>query len=130
MRDEACRIFLNTKGTNGEQAPELLVNFLHYVEDTSDSFASRVPDPQISQLHSKVKELKKSREWKERYMTFGELLDDTKEEGIKEGRREYLKKIVLNMLHAGKYSVEEIAEISEISAEEVQEIAESARAGE
>lgn len=63
-------------------------------------------------------------------MTFGELLDDTKEEGIKEGRREYLKKIVLNMLHAGKYSVEEIAEISEISAEEVQEIAESARAGE
>lgn len=122
LGDEACRIFLNTKGTNREEVPELLVDFLHYVEDSSDAFASRVSYPQISQLHSKVKELKKSREWEGRYMTFGELLDDTKEEC----RKECLHKVVLNMLRAGRYSMEEIAEINEISVAEVQKIEESA----
>ena len=55
-------------------------------------------------------------------MTFGELLDDTKEEC----RKECLHKVVLNMLRAGRYSMEEIAEINEISVAEVQKIEESA----
>lgn len=88
LGDETCKIFLNTRGANREEVPELLVNFLHYVEDSSDAYVEQTTDSQIEVLHNRIAVLKKSREWEAGYMRFEELLQDSKEEGRKEGRQE------------------------------------------
>jgi predicted transposase/invertase (TIGR01784 family) len=85
LGDGTCKIFLSTKGRNPEEVPEQLVNFLRYIENSKDSYVENVNDEQIRALHHKILELKKSREWRERYMTFGELLDDAKQDGMEEG---------------------------------------------
>lgn len=80
LGDEACRIFLNTKGTNPEEVSPLLVNFLHYVEDSSDAYVEQTKDQDIERLHDKICALKKSREWEAKYVTFGEYIDQQSEE--------------------------------------------------
>lgn len=68
------------------------MNFLHYVEDSSDAYVERTTDFQIGKLHNKICNLKKSREWEAGYMKFEELLQDSKEEGRQEGLQEGLQK--------------------------------------
>lgn len=92
LGDGTCKIFLNTRGTNDNEVPEILVNFLHYVEDSSDAYVERTTDFQIGKLHNKICNLKKSREWEAGYMKFEELLQDSKEEGRQEGLQEGLQK--------------------------------------
>ena len=97
LGDETCKIFLNTKGTNDSEVPELLVDFLHYVENSSDEYVEQVSNHKIGLLHNKVCKVKKSREWEAQYMTFEELLQDSerngKEKGIQEERQRLLKLI-------------------------------------
>ena len=39
LNDGATRIFLNTRGKNDDEEPKKLVNFLHYLEHTTDETA-------------------------------------------------------------------------------------------
>ena len=48
--------------------------------------------------------------------------------GIKEGMKEGIKKTALQMLKAGKYTLEEIAEITELPLEEVKNLQAGRRA--
>lgn len=98
LEDGTCKIFLNTKGKNPDEVPELLVNFLHYIENTKDKYVESVGDEQITALHSKIRELKRSREWREQYMTFEELLDDTRQEGLEQGLKSGLEQGESRML--------------------------------
>lgn len=91
LGDGTCKIFLNTKGENSSEVPEVLVNFLKYVEDSSDTYVERTEDEKIAELHKRIHALKKSREWEERYMTFGELLDNSKRDGIEQGENRVIK---------------------------------------
>lgn len=95
LGDEACRIFLNTRGTNEDEVPELLVNFLHYVENSSDTYIKQTSDPQIERLHEKIHKLKESREWEARYMTMEEYMRQTMKEEREEERRRILSLISL-----------------------------------
>ena len=90
---ETCKIFLNTKGANDNEVPELLVDFLHYVENSSDEYVEQVSNYKIGLLHDKVCKVKKSREWEAQYMTFEELLQDYEKKGVQEERQRLLKLI-------------------------------------
>jgi len=80
LGDETCRIFLNTKGTNDEEVPPELINFLHYVENSNDDYVRTMGDGSLEKLHGKVQALKKSRRWREHYMTMEEYLRDIQED--------------------------------------------------
>ena len=82
------KIFLNTKGKNRDETPERLVNFLQYVENSTDACVQKMDDVFVNRLHHHVTALKQSREWERRYMTFEEMLKDSKEEGREEGKEE------------------------------------------
>ena len=87
LGDGTCKIFFNTKGTNADDVPEELIHFLKYFEDSTDKYVSTVEDRSIRELHRKISELKKSREWEDGYMKMEELLERTKQKGIGQGQQ-------------------------------------------
>ncbi len=73
LRDGTRKIFLNTKGTTGD-VPQALIEFLQYVEHSSDACVSGLQDKRVHKLHGQISTLKKSREWRGQYMLLEELL--------------------------------------------------------
>ncbi|MDD2957068.1 MAG: Rpn family recombination-promoting nuclease/putative transposase [Lachnospiraceae bacterium] len=100
LGDRTCKIFLSTKGTNEADVPRELVDFLKYVEDSTDSCAAKTKNVQIKRLNQKLTSLKKSRRLEERYMTLQEMLDDQRAEGKAEGSQRILS-LVARMLQDG-----------------------------
>ncbi len=87
LDDGTSRIFLSTAGTNDHDVMPGLIAFLRYVADAS--FVREVPeDPLLQKIERRISYLKRSRRLEERYMLFGEMLDEKKEEGRQEGRQE------------------------------------------
>ena len=68
LGDETTKIFLNTKGNMHDVDPEMQ-EFLSYIENTTDDFASQARSPLIKEIHKKVTEVKESREMEVEYMT-------------------------------------------------------------
>lgn len=68
LGDETTKIFLNTKGNMHDVDPEMQ-EFLSYVENTTDDFASQARSPLIKEIHKKVTEVKESKELEVEYMT-------------------------------------------------------------
>ena len=85
LGDETTKIFLSTKGTNKDEVPEVLVNFLHYVENSTDEYVSTIEDHAIEKIHENVVQLKKSRFWEDRYMKFEEILREAEENSLTRG---------------------------------------------
>ena len=90
LGDGATRVFLSTKGTNESEVPKELVNLLHYVENSTDAYVSKVADLKVSKLHERVRKLKQSRSWEARYMLFEELLRERERESRMEERNRIL----------------------------------------
>lgn len=86
LGDGARRIFLNTKGTNDEEVPRELIQFLKYVENSTEQVAKDSGDEKIRELHQRVTALKRSRELEEKYMTMEEMLKERETAGLEEGR--------------------------------------------
>lgn len=145
LEDGAVRIFLNTRGKNPEDISPELVEFLHYLEHTTDSAAGRTNSEYIKRIHNRVCKVKSNEEvgikymqaWEERYYDREEAreegfkigLEEGREKGLKEGREEGRvegrkeSKRVFKLYMQGK-TVEEIAEICGSSIEKVQSILE------
>lgn len=92
LGDGTQKIFLNTRGTNSRDVPPELIQFLRYVEHSTEEVAEEAPDDRLQKLHERVAALKHSRELEEAYMTMEELLKERedlgKAEGIAEGKIE------------------------------------------
>ncbi|MDO5541343.1 MAG: Rpn family recombination-promoting nuclease/putative transposase, partial [Eubacteriales bacterium] len=93
LGDETCKIFLNTKGTNSDEVPEELVHFLHYVENSNDDYVKTSGNDCLEKLHYRVQRLKRSRHWREHYMTFEEYLRDIREEMRDELKEEFQREM-------------------------------------
>ena len=52
LGDETTKIFLNTKGNMHDVDAEML-EFLSYVENTTDDFAAQARSPLIREIHKK-----------------------------------------------------------------------------
>ena len=87
-----ARIFLNTKGKNPEEVSPELVDFLYYIENTTDEVAAKLDNPHIKYIHNRVCKVKASEKigvkymqaWEERYYA----KQEAREEGLAEGRAE------------------------------------------
>ena len=97
LRDGATRIFLNTKGENPQGVSKSLINFLHYVENSSDQDVKENGDPWLREFHERIRALKKSRELEERYMTVGDLIQEAGER-----ERDRLRRLVIRLNQDGE----------------------------
>lgn len=96
LNDGTHKLFFNTKGKL-DDVPDDVKKFLRYLDgELSD-------DPYVLQLEQKVREIKNQEEWREYYMTFGQLLEEEYqyglerglERGLEQGKLESAKSLVL-----------------------------------
>ncbi|XCP85247.1 Rpn family recombination-promoting nuclease/putative transposase [Roseburia hominis] len=109
LEDKATRIFLNTRGTNDDEVSQELVDFLHYLENTTASVASASGSERIHRIHERVHKVKLSEEIGVKYMQAWEEKYFDREEG----RNDLLKSQIRKKLIKGKSP--------EIIADEVEE---------
>ena len=133
LEDGATRIFLCTKGRNEAEVTPELVQFLRYIEHTTDEEAQKVTSERLKRIHERVRKVKASEEMGVRYMRAWEELsleraearqegrEEGIKEGIKEGRLEQKRKFVTRMRDRG-LSVEEISDLLLMEPAEVEEI--------
>lgn len=121
LEDGAVRIFLNTRGTNGGEVREELVNLLRYFEESTEENASRCNSERIQTLHKQVCKIKASEEIGVRYMQEWEEKAYAREEGREEGRKEAILSLVMRKLEKGKSAVQ-IAEELEMDVSEIEAV--------
>lgn len=125
LDDGATRIFLNTRGKNDEEVSKELVDFLHYLENSTDAAVKGIESKRIKRIHDRVCKVKASEEvgvkymqaWEEKYYE----KEEARKEGLQEGARNKLKEIIRRKARKGK-SAEEIAGILEEDLSTVQEL--------
>ena len=101
LEDESCRIFLNNKGKNDKDVPKELVDFLHYMENSTDQFVeSAQTEPSVKKLHEKVKQVKSNANLEAKYMTVGEWIQIQGRQEHKKGHAEGIAFGVLEVLGA------------------------------
>ena len=118
LEDGAARIFLSTKGTNDDEVPKELVDFLHYVENTTDAEAARTGSERIRRIHERVRRVRSSEEVGVRYLRSLEEKNEEREAGREEAIHENAER----MLRKGCLSYAEIAEYTGLTEAEIQEL--------
>ena len=88
LEDGTTRIYLNTRGEPTADLPEGLAEFLKFVENTTEEYASSTNQEFLIDLSRKITEIKNSRRMEGNYMLFEELLEESRQKGRKEGRVE------------------------------------------
>ena len=120
LNDEAHKIILNTKGIVKDLSEELL-EFLRYVENSTDDIAKFAKGNLVKNIHKRVREIKNDISVEVEFMT---LLERDREK-IEEGREEgiLLTKKVFKLSTEG-YTISEIAKECNISEDNVKKILE------
>ena len=98
VKDGRKTIYLNTRGTNKEDVPDDLVEFLRYVRATQEESEEEFQDSFVKNLQEKVRKIKNDRAMEERYMLLEEMLRNEHKEGHGEGLREAKAESVLTLL--------------------------------
>ena len=126
LDDGAVRIFINTKGNNQEDFSQEFLNFMKYLENTTDENAEKSGSERIKKIHEKVCRIRESEKAGIKYMQRWEELEyakqDGREEGIKEGIKENALNTAKRMLEDGKLTMEKIAEYAGLSLDEVKRL--------
>lgn len=102
LDDGTVRIFLNTRGTNEVEVPKELVDFLHYLEATTDEQAEASDSARIRRIHERVRRVKANEEigvkymqaWEEKYYD----RQEAREEGWAEGRSAAIAEVIQAMV--------------------------------
>jgi predicted transposase/invertase (TIGR01784 family) len=84
LGDETTKLFLNTRGTLNDVSEEML-EFLTYIENSSDAVASHSKSPLIKELNKKVQHLKQDQSMEVEYMTLLEREREKFQEGLEKG---------------------------------------------
>lgn len=85
LEDGACRIFLNTRGTCPDGISQELIDFLHYVENSSAIEGKIEGSEKLQRIHNRVRKVKENEEVGVKYMQKWEELAYAKEDGRAEG---------------------------------------------
>ena len=70
LNDGVKRIFYSTKGKNKDEVPAILVEFLGYLNDSTDTYVEQNSNEKVRKIHERIKILKKNRAVEERYMHY------------------------------------------------------------
>ncbi|WP_138263759.1 Rpn family recombination-promoting nuclease/putative transposase [[Clostridium] hylemonae] len=129
LEDGATRIFLNTRGKNEDEVPAELVQFLYYVEHTTDEAAEQTGSERIKRIHDRVRKVRNSEEvgvkymqaWEEKYYEKEEARKEGLREGQEQGAKKQLIELIKKKLEKGK-SVEEIADALEEGTDKIEKL--------
>ena len=129
LKDDTQKIILNTKGYIDDNIDEELLEFLRYVEDSSEKTVKNAKGTLVKHIHNRVIEVKKDKNVEVEFMTLlerdREKIEEGRREGLQEGKQEGIeltKKVF--KLYKSDYTIKEIAEKCEISEDMVKEILE------
>ena len=131
LNDGSRRIFINTKGNNSENFSQEFLDFMDYINQTTDLVAERSKSNRIRKINDRVRSVKDSEKvgvklmqaWEERYYDRLEAREEGHAEGMREGIRDALRNLIQKKLAKGK-SIEEIADILEEPIEVIKELVE------
>ena len=113
MGDECRKIILNTKGTNDDEVEKSLVDFLHYVDHSSEENVPKDCDDRLKHLHKKIYEIKSNEQMGVSYMKMEERDRLIQEDGERKGQINTIVTIVRRMLEKG-YDVNKAADDFEL----------------
>ena len=127
LNDEAQKIILNTKGFMKDLSEELL-EFLEYIETSTDYVVKHSKGKLVSNIHIRVREVKNDisvevhilKKCEAQLRTYMTLLERDREK-IEEGRDEERKLTIIKQYNKG-LSIEYITEINEFDVEYVKEL--------
>lgn len=88
INDGALRIFINTNGTNKEEFSEEFLNFMKYINKTTDETAAKVESERIKLIHKRVQQIRTSEKMGVKVMQWWEELEYEREDARAEGRAE------------------------------------------
>lgn len=98
LGDGAVRVFINTKGRNGEEFSQEFLDFMDYINASTDEVADRTDSEKIKKIHERVKRIKISEKMGVKYMQKWEEIAYAREEGKEEGRSEEIVKSVESVM--------------------------------
>jgi predicted transposase/invertase (TIGR01784 family) len=114
LGDDCTKIILNTKGKNDDEVEKPLVNFLHYIEHSTDENVTDDSDERLKYLHGIVQKIRANAQMGVTYMTMEERDRQIREDGKLEGEIKAYLKVGL--------SVKQITEMMDLPEDKVLEI--------
>jgi len=128
LNDGARRIFINTKGKNPENFSKEFLDFMEYINSTTDAVAAKAKSARIRRIHERVSSIRQSEKmgvklmqaWEEKIYDKMEaraegLAEGRAEglaEGLAEGKLQSIVSIVCRKLRRG-FSLEDICDLLE-----------------
>ena len=113
MGDGCRKIILNTKGKNDTDVEKPLVDFLHYIERSSEDNIPEDCDDRLKHLHRKLEEIKANEQMGVTYMKMEERDRLIREEGKTRGKLEGETQAVISMIRKKLAKNKNIIEIPE-----------------
>ena len=107
MQDATTKIFLNSKGTMDDVAPDVKA-FLDYLNGIPSH------DALVQDIESKIHEVKKNHEEEVSYMTYEMKLDEMREEGHKEGEISTMARNLKSIMQKMHLTMEEAMDMFDI----------------
>ena len=102
IEDGAVRIFINTKGTNSQDFSQEFLDFMSYINDSSDEMAMRTTSSKIKMIHENVAKIRASEKMGVKFMQLWEEKVYLREEGRSEARAEGVSIFIRDNLEEGK----------------------------
>lgn len=92
IEDGAIRIFINTKGTNRQEFSQEFLDFMEYINATTDAVAEKTDSSRIKLIHENVRKIRTSEKMGVKYMQLWEekayIREDARAKGLAEGLAE------------------------------------------
>lgn len=125
LDDGAVRIFINTRGKNREDFSQEFLDFMEYIEDTTDEVAERSKSGRLKRIHEIVKKVKLSEKtgvklmqrWEEDAM----IREESFGEGHSQGQRSRCIEDVRNLMKNLKMTAMQAMDVLEIPKNEQEE---------
>lgn len=122
LEDGARRIFINTMGENREEFSKEFLDFMEYINASTDEVAAQSESEKIQRIHKRVRWIKASEKIGVKLMQRWEELANAREEGLEEGRKTGRHETYVEMVKKGLISVADAAHQLKISEDELNAI--------
>ncbi len=125
LNDGAVRIFINTRGENREEFSQEFLDFMEYIEDTTDAVAECSKSERLKRIHEVVKKVKLSEKtgvklmqrWEENAM----IREEGFGEGHSQGQRNQCIEDIRNLMKNLKLTAMQAMDVLEIPQNEQEE---------
>lgn len=126
LQDGTTRIFLNTRGHNKENVSQELIDFLRYIENSTEETVAAINSKRIQRIHERVCRVRTNEQVGVKYMQAWEERIYDREDGREMGREEQRIISTISLIKkniARGLSLKDIADFLDEDISEVQKIA-------